>query len=145
MYRQCQHIQWKLLGWLLMSLHAACIDSVDNPGSCKTCFFHIPGFWQESFLHISNHWPTKWPTTHLHISLFDQVNPLIFADIYPGWHNYSFWGFLFQFHSICHAQTSLFVDYAGGSQGVQLLDGSNKGQVWAIRLRQVRGSWQASI
>ena len=38
-------------------------------------------------------------------------------------------------------QTSLFVNCAGGSQGVQLLDGSNKGQVQAIRLRQVWGSW----
>ena len=37
--------------------------------------------------------------------------------------------------SIHHAQTSLFVNCAGGSQGVQLLDGSNTGQVRAIGLR----------
>ena len=30
---------------------------------------------------------------------------------------------------IRHAQMSLFDDCAGGSQGVQLLDGSNKGQI----------------
>ena len=40
----------------------------------------------------------KWPTAHLHISLFDLVNPLIFANGCPGWHNYSLWGLLFQFH-----------------------------------------------
>ena len=66
------------------------------PGSCKTCLFCMPGFGLKvSF--ISNHWPKKWPTTHLHISLFDLVNPLIFANSYPGWHNYSLWGLLFQF------------------------------------------------
>ena len=47
--------------------------------------------------------------------------------------------------SVCHSQTSLFVNCAGGSQGVQLLDGSNMGQVQAIRLRQVWGSWHPSI
>ena len=34
---------------------------------------------------------------------------------------------------------------AGGSQGVQLLDGSNQDQVWAIRLRRVWDSWHPSI
>ena len=28
----------------------------------------------------------------------DLINCLIFADIYPGWHNYSLWGLLFQLH-----------------------------------------------
>ena len=41
----------------------------------------------------------KWPTAHLHISLFDLVNPLIFANSCPGWHNYSLWGLLLQFQS----------------------------------------------
>ena len=41
----------------------------------------------------------KWPTAHFHISLFDLVNPLISADSCPGWHNYSLWGLLLQFHS----------------------------------------------
>ena len=27
------------------------------PGSCKTCFSHIPVFWWEDFLNISNHLP----------------------------------------------------------------------------------------
>ena len=44
-----------------------------------------------------------------------------------------------------HVQTSLLVNCAGGSQGVQLLDRSNKGQVWAIRLRWVWGSCYPSI
>ena len=48
-------------------------------------------------------------------------------------------------NSICHAQTSLFDDCAGGSQGVQLLYGSNQGQVWAIGLRQVWVGWHPSI
>ena len=36
---------------------------------------------------------------------------------------------------ISHTQTSLLDDCAGGTQGVQLLDGQNQGQVRAIRLR----------
>ena len=46
---------------------------------------------------------------------------------------------------ISHAKTSLFDDCAGGSQGVQLLDWSNTGQVRAIRLMQVWDSWHPSI
>ena len=37
--------------------------------------------------------------------------------------------------SVCHAQTSLFVNGAEGLQVVQLLNGSNTGQLQAIRLR----------
>ena len=47
--------------------------------------------------------------------------------------------------TISHAQTNLLFNCAGGSQGVKLLDWSNKGQVWTIRLRQVWGSWHPSI
>ena len=39
--------------------------------------------------------------------------------------------------SISHAKTSFLVNCAGGTQGVQLLDWSNKGQIQAIRLRRV--------
>ena len=46
---------------------------------------------------------------------------------------------------ISHAKTSFIVNCAGGTQGVQLLDWSNKGQVWAIRLRQVWVTWHPSI
>ena len=38
---------------------------------------------------------------------------------------------------ISHAKTSFLVNCAGGTQGVQLLDWSNKGQIRAIRLRRV--------
>ena len=38
---------------------------------------------------------------------------------------------------IRHAQTSLLDDCTGGTQGVQLLDGSNHGQIQAVRLRRV--------
>ena len=55
-------------------------------------------FWQESFLNISNHLLKSWPEAHLHISRSYLVNPLIFADSCPGWHNYSLWGLIFQFH-----------------------------------------------
>ena len=46
---------------------------------------------------------------------------------------------------IHHAQTSLLVDCAGGTQGVQLLDRSNKGQVQAVRFRRVWVTWHPSI
>ena len=46
---------------------------------------------------------------------------------------------------ISHAKTSLFVNCAGGTQGVQLLDWSNKGQVRAIRLRRVWVTWHPII
>ena len=138
---------------------AACFNSVDIPLILQNLIFPHTSFVLESFLNISNHWPTA----HLHISLFDLVNPLVFANRCPGWHNYSFWGLLFQFHSLLalkfhwvkmcfgilywqcqhsklfyyfqigHAQTSLLVNCAGNSQGVQLLDQSNMGQIWAIR------------
>ena len=98
MYWQCQHMQWKLLGWLLMLLHAACFNNVDIPWILQKLLFPHTSFWRESFLNISNHWPKSWPTAHLHISLFDLVNPLISADSCHGWHNYSLWGLLFQFN-----------------------------------------------
>ena len=44
-----------------------------------------------------------------------------------------------------HAQTSLLDDCAGGTQGVHLLDGSNQGQIWAVRLRRVWVTWHPSI
>ena len=80
--------------------HAACFNSVDIPLILQNLIFPHTSFVLESFLNISNHWPTSWPTAHLHISLFDLVNPLVFANSCPGWHNSSFWGLLFQFHSL---------------------------------------------
>ena len=66
MYQQCQHIQGKLLGWLLISLHAACIDSVDIPWILQKLLFSHNSFWQEGFLNISNHLPDSGPEAHLH-------------------------------------------------------------------------------
>ena len=138
--------------------------------SCKTCLFCIPVLIRKSFLIF----PIIYLRSDLHI---DLVNPLIFADSCPRWHNYSLWGLLFQFHSllvswllnfieqrcvlaffqnlwhskllyyfqISHAQTSLLVNCAGGSKGVQLHGWSNKGHKWAIRFWQVWGSWYPSI
>ena len=67
MYRQCRHIQWKLLGWLLILLHQQC-QHVAYPGSCKSCFSRIlvfggkvllifPIIYQIAHLYT---WPT-WP------------------------------------------------------------------------------------
>ena len=107
------------------------------PGSCKTCFFHIPVF-GEVFLIF----PIIYLTVDLKliciIGLSDQINPLIFAVIWllnlTEQRHVAFWPVstvstlqITLKLSICHAQTSLFVKCAGGSQGVQLLDGSNKG------------------
>ena len=68
------------------------------PGSCKTCFFLIPVLGKK----VSSIFPiidlTVDLRSNLHTGLFDLVNPLIFANTYPGWHNYSLWGLLFQFH-----------------------------------------------
>ena len=61
------------------------------PGSCKTCFFHIPVFGRKVFLIFQ----IIYLRSNLHIGLSDLVNPLIFADSCPGWHNYSLWGLLF--------------------------------------------------
>ena len=68
------------------------------PGSSKTCFFYIPGFDGKSFLIF----PIIDLTVDLKliciIGLSGLVNSLIFADCYPGWHNYSLWGLLFHVH-----------------------------------------------
>ena len=145
------------------------------PGSCKTCFFCIPVFGRKVFLIFPIIYLTVNPKPICIIGLSDIINSFIFANIYPGWHKLTLgasfpfsriswllnfietrhvsfglyrqcwhyklhWNFL-----ISHAKTSLFVNCAGGSQAVQLLDWSNKGQVWAIRLRRVWGSLYPSI
>ena len=61
------------------------------PGSGKTCFFCIPVLGRKSFLIF----PIIYLRSDLHI---DLVNPFIFGNSCPGWHNYSLWGLLFQFH-----------------------------------------------
>ena len=99
-----------IFGWLLMSLHAACsmywqYQHVTYTGSCKSCFVHIPVFGGKKFLIF----PIIDLIVDLKLSsiidLSDPVDSLI----------------------------RLFDDGAGGSEGVQLIDESNKGQVWVIR------------
>ena len=81
------------------SMQHALSTPLTYPGSCKTCFFHIPVFGRKSFLIF----PIIDLTVDLKltciIGLSDLVNSLIFVDSCPGWHNYSLWGLLFQFHS----------------------------------------------
>ena len=105
------YIQWKLLGWLPYVIayrmqHASTVSTY--PGSCKT--FSAYQFLWEKFHNISNDWPKSWLTAYLHISLFDLVNPLIFANSCPGWHNYSLGGLLFQFYSQLTLKISLSKD-----------------------------------
>ena len=135
------------------------------PGSCKTCFSHIPVFGGKISLifpiiyqiaHLHN-WPT-WPD-----QLFDlcwQLSWMTFLASLGGYfeiisHSWllnfiktrcaSFDPFDITFKLISHAKTSLLVNCAGGTQGVQLLDWSNKGQIQAIRLRRVWVTWHPSI
>ena len=103
------------------------------------------------------------------IGLSDLVNPLISADSYPGWHIYSLWGFFSSFtvswllnftesrcvhlwhlwhyklhwnYSIHHAQTSLFVNCAGGSMlkpvnwQIYLLMWANFARNWTCHLQR---------
>ena len=132
------------------------------PGSCKNCFSRIPDFGRKISLIFSiiyqivdqnlNLWslPTipwmslwgllfqfhsqlalkfHWDKTCLYFELL-----LTLSTLKLHWN-----------YSISHAKTSLLVNCAGGTQGVQLLDWSNKGQVQAIRLRWVRVTWYPSI
>ena len=77
--------------------HASSTSST-YPGSCKICFFRIPVFGRKVFLIF----PIIYLTVDLKliciIGLSDLINSLIFADSCAGWHNYSLWGLLFQFH-----------------------------------------------
>ena len=73
-------------------------DTFNIPWILQNLLFLHTSFWQESFLNISNHLLKSSPEAHLHIGLSYLVNPLIFADSCPRWHNYSLWGLIFQFH-----------------------------------------------
>ena len=131
------------------------------PGSCKTCFSHKPVFGGK----ISLIFPIIYQIAHLHNW---QSFPLIFADntlddlfsslggyfeiISHSWllnfietRRASFDPFDITLKLISHAKTSFLVNCAGGTQGVQLLDWSNKGQIRAIRLRWVWVTWHPSI
>ena len=69
------------------------------PGCCKKLLFRISVFGGKIsliFLIIDISVDLR---SNLHIGLSDLVNPLIFVDSCPAWHNYPLWGLLFQFHS----------------------------------------------
>ena len=70
------------------------------PGSRKTCFFCIPVFGRKVFLIFPIIYLTGDLKLICMIGLSGLINSLIFANIYPGWHNYSLWGLLFQFHGL---------------------------------------------
>ena len=140
------------------------------PGSCKSCFSRIPVFGEKVFLIFPIIYQTVDLKLICIIDQSDLINPLILPmstldDIFTHFGGFfsisrvswllnfietrcvSFWlvstVLTYKLHwnyLISHAKTSLFVNYAGGSQGVQLLDWSNTGQVRAIRLRWVWGS-----
>ena len=66
----------------------------------KTCFFHILVLGGKIFLIFPIIYLRVGLRSNLHITLSDLVNPLISANSCSGWHNYSLWGLLFQFHSL---------------------------------------------
>ena len=67
-----------------MSLHAACIDSVNIPWILQNLLFPHTSFWWEGFLIF----PIIYLTVDLKLicifGLSDLDNPLIFVNIYPG-------------------------------------------------------------
>ena len=171
------------------SMQHVVLTPLTCPGSCKSCFSHIPVFGRKISLifpiiyqiaHLHN-WPTwpsypfdlcwqlswmtclagsegilrlfpqlalkfHWDKTCLYFELLFTLlrqNMLVFwASFYPF--DIQITLKLFD-QSISHAKTNLLDDCAGGSQGVQLLDWSNMGQVQAIRLRWVWVTWHPSI
>ena len=122
----------------------------------KFLFSHT-SFWQEDFFNISNHlpdsffdlcWHLPWMTQLLTLGLLFQFHGQLALKFHWDktcffwhlWHYKLHWNYL-----ISHAKTSLFVNCVGGSQGVQLLDWSNLGQVRAVRHRWVWVTWHPSI
>ena len=80
------------------SMQHVVLTPLAYPGSCKSCFSLIPVFGGK----ISLICPIIYQTMDLKLLCItgqpDLINSLVFADIYPGWHIYSLWGFLFQLH-----------------------------------------------
>ena len=68
------------------------------PGSCKSCFSCIPVFGRKVFLIFSIIYQMVDLKLICIIGQPELINSLIFANIYPGWHIYSLWWFLFQLH-----------------------------------------------
>ena len=60
----------------------------DIPWILQRSSFSHSSFWWESFLNISNHWPTKWPKLICIFCLYDLVKLFDLCQQYLGWHNY---------------------------------------------------------
>ena len=145
--------------------HAAwTFDTSDIPWILQNLLFSQTSFWWEDFFNISNHLPAhlhKWPIWPL-ILLTAVLDGRFthfggFFSIFTGhlalkfyWDKTCFFRHLQHYklhwnYLISHAKTSFIVNCAGGTQGTQLLDWSNKGQVQAIRLRWVQVTWHPSL
>ena len=105
------------------------------PGSCKTCFSHKPA-WSLLTAVLDDLFSSLGGYFEIisHSWLLNSIETLCF-----------FRPLHITLKSISHAKTSFLVNCAGGTQGVQLLDWSNKGQIRAIRLRWVSVTWHPSI
>ena len=68
------------------SMHLS--DHSNIPWILQEGVFPHSSFWWESFLNISNHWPTKWPKLICIFGLYDLVKLFDLSWQYPGWHNY---------------------------------------------------------
>ena len=119
------------------------------PGSCKSCFSRIPVFGRKVFLIF----PIIYQMVDLKLICMigqpDLINSLIFADIYSGWHIYSLWGFLFQFHGQLALKfhwdkTCLYFDLLSTLSTLQitlkLLDQSCQNQSFWWLCRRLTGS-----
>ena len=60
----------------------------DIPRILQEGAFPHSSFWWESFLNISNHWPTKWPKLICIFGLYDLVKLFDLSQQHLGWHNY---------------------------------------------------------
>ena len=80
------------------SMQHALVTPSTYPGSCINLLFPHTSFGGKSFLIFVIIDLTVDLKLICIIDLSDLVNSLIFSNSTPGWHNYSLWGLLFQFH-----------------------------------------------
>ena len=144
-----------------------CISDVfDIPWILQKLLFSQTSFWRESFLNIFNHLPDSWPTRSplifadntldTNVSIFNSFGKP-FCQFALRFHRdqtcfgifdifdieITHWNYIYIWSD--HAETGLLDDCAWGTPGVQLLNWSDPGQVWAIRFRRVWVSWHPSI
>ena len=90
---------------VLYYIHTTLQDSMQHgpstpptcPGSCETCFFHIPVLSRKSFLIFTIIYLVVGLISHLHICLLNLVNPLISDDSNLDDTISHFGGFFFSF------------------------------------------------